>query len=285
MFDKPRLTLCADDFGLSKSVDIAIIELVERRRLSATSCMVAGSTFEKDARALLSVSKDIDIGLHLTLTDLAPLGAMPHLAPDGRFPSLGVLITNAFTRQLDYLEIKAEIGRQLQRFKAICGRQPGFIDGHQHVHVLPTVRRALLDLVGDGTIDRDRIWIRSCEEPFPQIVKRRIEVPKAIFIALLSRGLSAQAAKLGVMTNDSFRGITGFSLTTDFRPVFQRFLLGPGMRPLAMCHPAMPGYPNDPTDTIAEARRAEYRYFASEEFSADLKHAGIEIGRLRRRGT
>ena len=45
---------------------------------------------------------------------------------------------------LDTDEIRAEVARQLDRFEAGLGFPPDHIDGHQHVHVLPGIRRALL---------------------------------------------------------------------------------------------------------------------------------------------
>ena len=39
----------------------------------------------------------------------------------------------------------AEIAAQWQRFVTVMGRAPDFIDGHQHVHILPQVRHALIE--------------------------------------------------------------------------------------------------------------------------------------------
>jgi predicted glycoside hydrolase/deacetylase ChbG (UPF0249 family) len=275
----PRiLQLCADDFGLSDGVDLAVLDLIRRGRLSATSCMMAGQSLVAHAHELSALRGRADIGLHITLTDLAPLGAMPKFAPGGRPPALNRVMLLALTGQLDGAEISAEIARQIERFTSIFGGPPDFVDGHQHVHVLPVIRRALFDQFRNGTLPPTTA-IRNCAEPVTRIIQRGIEVPKALLISLLSAGIGRTAARLGVPTNDSFRGVTAFAIDQPFGPTFRRFLAGDGMRPLAMCHPALPGFASDPTDVIPVARTLEYAYFASDEFIDDLTAADITIAR------
>lgn len=280
MFDKKRLVLCADDFGLSRGVDSAILDLVERGRLSAVSCMVAGSDCAAGGAELARLADRTDIGLHLTLTDLAPLGPLPATMPGGVVPTIGTLIGKALAGRIAYAETKAEIGRQLARFTEIFGRPPDFVDGHQHCHVLPGIRRALIEEVAALTGRGHRMWLRSCAEPFTAIRRRGIEVPKTSFIAFLSRGMGDDARRAGAAANDSFRGVTSFAPEPSFRACMQRFLTGAGSVPLVMCHPAAGGHPADPTDAIMPARLREYAHLGSDAFPADLDAAGIRIGRF-----
>lgn len=285
MFDKKILVLCADDFGLSAGIDAAILDLVRAGRLSAVSCMVGGADFAAAAPALVEAAAPAgegraEIGLHLTLTDLAPLGPMPKTAPDGRPPTIGALIHRSYTGRLAPAEIAAEVGRQIARFRDMVGRGPDFLDGHQHCHVLPAVRRAVLDQVRAGALDRPGFWIRSCEEPIGSIRHRRIEVAKASFIALLSKGLAAAARRAGARSNDSFRGVTNFRPAPPFREAFRAFLTGPGRHPLVMCHPAFDGWPPDPTDAIMPARLREAAYLTGRDLLADLDTAGVRIGTM-----
>ncbi len=277
----PSITLCADDFGLSDGIDLAILDLIGRGRLSATSCMMAGRSLETHAAELTRLRSHVAVGLHVTFTDLPPLGPMPRLAPSGRPPSLNEILVRAFTGRLDYAEIEAEIRRQIDRFKRVFGVAPDFVDGHQHVHLLPVIRRALLEQVRNGELPAQTA-IRNCSEPGVAIVRRGVEVPKTLLISVLSTGLSRAAAALGMPTNDSFRGVTAFAADPPFGSLFRRFLTGPGQRPLVMCHPGLAGYSPDPTDVIASARIGEYAYLASDQFAADLVSAGVAIARPRR---
>src|SRR5262245_10068587 len=87
--DRPAtpIVLCADDYAVAPGVSRAICALIEQGRLSATSCMTVSPHWPEHARWLRPLGDRADIGLHLTLTDHAPIGAM-RLAADGRLPPL-----------------------------------------------------------------------------------------------------------------------------------------------------------------------------------------------------
>src|ERR671922_245121 len=67
-----RIWLCADDYGLSLSINTAIRDLVTRGRLNATSVLVAAPSFCRSEaialRTLNSVASRVAIGLHLAFT-------------------------------------------------------------------------------------------------------------------------------------------------------------------------------------------------------------------------
>jgi predicted glycoside hydrolase/deacetylase ChbG (UPF0249 family) len=242
--------------------------------------MVGGASFVADAPRLARLADRVDIGLHFTLTELSPLGPMPSFAPQGGPQRLGSVLRRALTGRLVYEEIKAEIGRQVGRFREVFGRSPDFFDGHQHVHVLPVVRAALFAAFDDGTLDPATTWVRDCHEPATTILRRGIEVPKTLFVSMLSAGMARRAKSRGIRVNDGFRGVTAFATDQSYRANFRRFLDGAGTRPLAMCHPAVPGHEIG-DDPIAGARHDEWPYFSGEGFPADLKAAGVRLRRMR----
>ena len=69
-----NVTVCADDFGLTSGISSGILACLERRRISATSCMAARATWLDRAAELRPFAGIADIGLHFTLTDLEPVG-------------------------------------------------------------------------------------------------------------------------------------------------------------------------------------------------------------------
>jgi YdjC-like protein len=79
-----NVTVCADDFGLTSGISSGILACLERRRISATSCMTARAAWMDRAAELRPFVEIADIGLHFTLTDLEPVGAASILAPHGR---------------------------------------------------------------------------------------------------------------------------------------------------------------------------------------------------------
>jgi predicted glycoside hydrolase/deacetylase ChbG (UPF0249 family) len=277
------VVLCADDFAISPGVSAAIIDLLARQRLSATSCMTASRHWPSLADGLAPHAGSADIGLHLTLTDACPLGEMPHLAPDGRLPPLGRLLPAALTRRLDRPEIAAEIAaeirRQLDAFVSARGCMPDFVDGHQHVHLLPVIRREVLALFA-GPLAGARPYLRLCWEPLGQILARRLAVVKATVVAALSLPLRREACRHVIACNDSFRGVSNYADGGTCLKDFPRFLRGPGERPIVMCHPGFADAELAAVDALTSEREREYAYFASDRFLEDLAGANCRLARF-----
>jgi predicted glycoside hydrolase/deacetylase ChbG (UPF0249 family) len=245
-----RLILCADDFGLSQPISETIAGLAMDGKINAVSCMAATRSWERDAKLLAMLPAKVQLGLHLVLTDCPPVTAMPRLAPRGALPSLAELERRARQRRLPSLEIASEAKAQIDRFVAGAGRSPDFVDGHQHVHVLPGIRDAVLDAVGR---DAPSAWIRDCTDRADAILARPFRL-KAIGSAFHSRNIARDAARRRLRCNRGFAGHYGF--TGDYERLFPRFLRRPGPNHLIMCHP---GAGQSPQDPIAEARVEEAR--------------------------
>lgn len=274
------LILCADDFGLSPGVSEGIASLAEAGRLSAISCMAGMPHWPEAAPRLAALGDRCDVGLHITLTDHPPLGRMPGLAPAGTLPPLGRLFAAAFTRRLDRQEVAAEIARQWDAFIQAHGRYPDFVDGHQHVHLLPGIREAVLALLMQCP-EENRLWLRVCWEPPARVLARRIAAPKAMLLAMLSLPLRRAAARLGLAANDSFRGVHAFAADADYAQMFPQFLHGRARRPLIMCHPGLVDDALRAADAVVEPRAREYAYLASSRFPADLAAAGWRLAHFR----
>lgn len=275
--DRP-FVLCADDYGLAPGVSQGILTLIRMGRVSATGCMVTMPHWPLQAAALAEIADRADIGLHLTLTDQPALGRVPRLAPGGRLPPLGRLMARAAARRLDPGELAAEIGAQFEAFVAATGRLPDFVDGHQHVHQLPQIRDAVLDLF------RDRLpgaWLRLCNEPAAAIWARGVDRFRAGVIAALGRELARRAAQAAIPVNDSFRGVHDFSGRQGCGALFERFLTGPGRRVLVMCHP---GHPDDAlraVDRLTDWRGVEFAWLAGDGFATTLARLGMRPARFR----
>lgn len=269
-----NVVLCADDYGLAPGVGEAIRDLIERGRLSATSCMTVSPFWPGEAERLRPLREAADIGLHLTLTDQAPLGPMPLLAPTGRLPSLGRLIGLAFAGRLDTAEIAAEAERQLDRFEAEFGAPPDHLDGHHHVHLLPGVREVVADLF------RRRLpqgsWVRHCDEPLPALLRVGVAVPRAAFISALGRGLR----RAGLPGNRAFRGVRSFRERAPYGELFRRFLGGLGPGGVVMCHPARIDDALRAADPVAGQREEEWRFLAGGDAQRTLAAAGLRPARF-----
>jgi predicted glycoside hydrolase/deacetylase ChbG (UPF0249 family) len=186
----------------------------------------------------------------------------------------------AFTGMLRPAEVRDELRRQWDAFAVALGRPPDFLDGHQHVHLLPGVRQVVLELLAESA-PAERPYVRLCWEAPAQVLSRRIAVSKALFLSLLSTSLRREILRLGVAANDSFRGVHTFDATADYASLFPRFLTGTGLRPLIMCHPGFVDGRLRAVDSVTDHRQREYEYFASERFSADLRDSSCHLARFR----
>ena len=272
-----RITLCADDYGISPAVDVAIRDLVVRGRLNATSVMVVAPSFgraEAGALAALnSTAPRVAIGLHLTLT--APFHPLsPRFAPliDGAFPPLGTMLRLAVLRRFVREALAAEIASQVQAFRDAFGRAPDFVDGHQHVHVFPQIGDAVLAVVKESA---PQAWVRQCGRVLP--LAARLADRKGLLLDLLSHRFRRRAAALGVRTNPAFAGTYRFDDTAEFAQVFPRFLQGLPDDSLVMCHPGFVDDELQRLDSLTTLREKEYAYFAAEEFLDVLATHGVAL--------
>lgn len=285
MSGRKTIVLCADDYGMSGAVSDGIEELVAMGRLSATGAMTGLPAWRRRGAGLrrLVGEHPADVGLHLTLTDQRPLTRASRLAVDGRMPSIGRLIRGAFARALPLEEIRAELAAQLDAFEEVWGAPPDFIDGHQHVHILPGVRRVVIEEMA-RRYEGSFVWLRSCHEPVGRARARRIGFGKALTIGTLGLGLKPHAARHGIPTNDSFRGLYDFSEQPGYAEVFRRSLAGPGNRILVHCHPGRVDDELRALDPLLEPRERELAFLSSAQCAEMLEAAGMRPGRFREIG-
>lgn len=262
------VVICADDFGLTEGVSRGILELAEAGRISATGAIVTRPAWAARAADLRSLAGRIGIGLHLNLTTGAPLGAMPTIAPSGALPRVDELLQRAFSGRLLASEIRAEVDRQLDAFGAAFGAPPAFIDGHQHVHVLPIVRAALLSALGRRGL-AGKLWLRDPSDGIVPILRREVSADKALFVKALAIGFRRRVRAAGFATNEGFSGFGPFDPAVPAQRVIGQALLDLGPRPVVMVHPGHPDAELAALDRAVESRAQELAYLASEEF-ADL---------------
>ena len=271
-----QIWLCADDYGMSPSVNAAIRELILRRRINATSVMVAAPRFDRgEAEALdmlNSGTKRAALGLHVTLT--APFKPMSEgFAPlsHGHFPPLQKMLRTAIARRLQPERLVIEIATQVEAFVMAFGRPPDFIDGHQHVHLFPQVRDAVLKVAAEAA---PNAWVRQCGRPRSVT---RLHLRKELLLDILSLGFRRKASQLGVATNPAFAGAYDFKGKSDFAATFPRFLAGLPDRGLIMCHPGFVDAELKRLDPLTRQREREFAYFNSDEFPRVLAKHNVAL--------
>lgn len=273
-----KLCLCADDYGISPAVSRAIRDLIGRGRLNATSVMVTAPSFSAaEARALAEVAgpkRRAAIGLHFTLT--APFRpastAYRPVARDGAFLGLARTFVAGLHWRLDPAALAAEAESQLAAFQAAFGRLPDFVDGHQHVQLLPQVSDAVLAAMRRMA---PGAWIRQCGRAVPPW--RGWGDPKGLLLDRLSARLHARCARSGVPTNPAFAGTYNFKRATAFDALFGSFLQGLPDGGVVMCHPGFVDAELQRLDHFTTMREQEHAFFASDRFPAVLAAHGMEL--------
>lgn len=271
------VALCADDYGIAPGVDDGIFALAEAGRISAFSCMTAAPRWRQAAARIAPLFGRIDIGLHFALTQLAPLGPMPSLAPDGTFPAMGSLYRRSLVRHIDLDEIESELTRQIDIFAEAAGRLPDFLDGHHHVHQLPGIR----DVVARTW--RARVpqgWVRNTATTPRRILSRGIAMPRAMVLAWFGRAAKRTWQTAGIVTNTDFAGVRNFDERQPYRTLMQRYLGNARDGLLIMCHPGRPDETLAGIDWVTGARSEELAYLAGDDFLADLAAANCRLVRL-----
>jgi predicted glycoside hydrolase/deacetylase ChbG (UPF0249 family) len=270
-----HIWLCADDYGISPAVNVAIRDLVVRRRLSATSVMVVAPSFhhaEAVALARIAGASRVAVGLHVTLSaPFAPLSAGFAPLRDGAFPPLPRLLAYATMRRLRPDLLRGEVAHQVRVFTDHFGRPPDYIDGHQHVQLFPQIRDALLTVAKELA---PNAWVRQCGAVLPPSI---LGDPKGALIDLLSRDFRRRARALDVRTNPAFAGTYRFKAQADIGVLFPRFLDRLPDGSVVMCHPGFVDAELVRLDPLTELRAREFAYFAGDNFPADLEAHGVAL--------
>jgi len=144
-----QLIVNADDFGLSHSVNSAILQAHERGILTSASLMIAGLAVD-EAVDLARSTPTLAVGLHLVMVNghAASLpGKIPHLVDrEGQFPDNPLVsglraISSAAARE----ETRRELEAQFARF-ATTGLALDHVDSHLHYYVHPFIFPIVLHL-------------------------------------------------------------------------------------------------------------------------------------------
>ncbi len=142
------------------------------------------------------------------------------------------------------------------------GQTPDFIDGHQHVHLFPQVREALLDVVKDAA---PQAWVRQCG--------RVPTLPRA------DRGLQDADARCAerqvprARRGARHRDQSGVCRRLRFhlgerarisRGCFRAFSASCRPQSVVMCHPGFVDAELERLDPLTTQREREYAYFAGD---------------------
>jgi hopanoid biosynthesis associated protein HpnK len=200
----------ADDFGLSESVNAAVLEAYDRGILTSCSLMVGEAAAEAAVRAARE-RPGLAVGLHLTTVCghavLSPREVPQLVDRSGRLSDRPVLggLRYAFDRAAQS-ELGRELKAQFERFREL-GLPLSHVDGHLHMQMHPFVfERAVAGAAQLGCrrirIPREDWWSYCREEPWAAMA----QAPLAAIFTLLAQRARRRLAGRGFVWADSVNG-------------------------------------------------------------------------------
>ena len=151
----------ADDFGISKGVNAAIVKAHREGILNSASLMI-NQKYAADAVKLAKEMPELEIGLHVNLTNeypAAPSRQIPLLVDgQGKLKNgfVNLLLLSFFKprqlRQQVEIEMRAQIAKYLT-----TGLPLQHLDSHRHVHMIPQIFKAMRKLQKEFEVPRIRV--------------------------------------------------------------------------------------------------------------------------------
>jgi chitin disaccharide deacetylase len=279
-----RLIVNADDFGLTRGVNRAIVESHRDGIVTSSTLMANGQAFE-DAIVHAKSTSRLSIGCHVVLVDGSPvLGGQQastlfdQKADDGRFyDGLGAFALRAVSGRVDADEIEAEVTAQIRKLQS-AGVSVSHLDTHKHTHILPQVLRALLRAArtcGVPAVRNPFGPVRfSILAKYPRLWKRYGQVT---VLNRLGGRFRNSVTNAGMLTTDGTVGVvaTGAMDSYLFRSIVDS--LPEGTWEL-VCHP---GYNDAELGSIRtrlrESRAVELRLLTSPKALELLVRSGVQL--------
>ena len=208
-----RVIITADDFGLSPEVNEAV-ERAHREGVLTAASLMAGERAAAGAVEAARRSPGLAVGLHLTLTDGAPL-LPPERIPalvraDGRFRDDMVKVGLALTASAAArAQLRAEIAAQVEAFRA-TGLVCDHLNAHKHFHLHPVIAAVAFRAAREAGVRAVRVpWeppaLVRAAEPASRTASRALWPFAAALRRLAARhGMAAPERVVGLAWTGAF---------------------------------------------------------------------------------
>lgn len=150
-----KLIINADDLGFSLGVNHAILKANTQGFLSHASLMANTEYFDHAVGEIIPNCNDLKIGVHVNLTCAKALYSDHVLTDNGLLNNTFVKLLFKFKSKEVLESLEKEIELQLLKIKE-KGIKISHIDGHEHVHIIPSINKIVQKLAKKYDIPRVR---------------------------------------------------------------------------------------------------------------------------------
>jgi predicted glycoside hydrolase/deacetylase ChbG (UPF0249 family) len=131
------LIVNADDFGLTPGVNAGVARAHENGILTSASLMVRQPAAAA-AAAYARATPALGLGLHVDLGEWTQR--------NGEWVAIYEVVP---LPEQEPGTVQAEVEAQLERFRALTGREPSHLDSHQHVHSWPPLKKVFASIAAE----------------------------------------------------------------------------------------------------------------------------------------
>jgi len=176
------VVVTADDFGRSDSICHAV-ELAFREGLVTDASLMVNAGSRDLGLEVARRNPGLGIGVHLAFQDVEPLTNSKFVASLRQLSHSAIFLRLLFAGSSKIGEVRAEMEAQV-KWLVDQGIRPSHINGHNHVHIHPRIRRTVSQLA----IKYDIPWKRTPHERnFENVgVARRVQQIALSFFCLLT---------------------------------------------------------------------------------------------------
>jgi chitin disaccharide deacetylase len=285
-----RLIVNADDFGMTRGINRAIVEAAGQGIVTSTTLMATARAFDNAVSQVAQFGPHVSIGCHVILLDgipvLPPTQISSLLEPSngpnaGEFrANLGNFARAALSGKLIPEQLEAEASAQINRLQN-SGINVSHIDCHKHAHMFPAVLKPLLRAAQSRGVRAIRNpFGRVFPLPFGRILRNPKMWRRVTELGVLSKfssNFKREVGNHGLHTPDGSVGVLDTGTLE-----FQSFLTIVDTLPQGtwefVCHPGYNDVELDQVRTrLRQSREREFEVLTSSGAKGALRKQGIEL--------
>lgn len=190
-----NLYIIADDLGLYKSINDGIVFLMKENKIDGASLMANGEAFEDAVRQCID-NQLSNVGIHLNLVEQMSVTLGSPMLRNHRIFFVRYIL-GLIGRDFIQKELEGQIQKVIQ-----TGIKPVFINGNQHLHLLPGIMNIVIRLA----IKYGVHYIRIVNEPVSLGSGKFLRQIQLLFLNFLSRIAKNKIRKTGLICSDYFIG-------------------------------------------------------------------------------